>query len=236
MHFPRKRAVLTDHDAAEIFKLRLSPENETSQQECCAVKSRSVLISQMYGVSPKAVRDIWNMRTWRHVTREMWSNEDSLQYLEFQRSINDGTAGKAQKGLSAPVQASVRKVGRPIGSKDSKPRQPRRFPPYNETSKRGAFEMQFPSINEPIADFSYSCMPFEHQPLDPGTSVFLSFDGRQAGRAHDTPLNGANAGDESMLCSEFPFFLQPQAVPFHGFAAEEAWGGSWAGWGGSLRT
>ena len=30
---------------------------------------------QAFGVSPKAVRDIWNRRTWRRATRPLWTPE-----------------------------------------------------------------------------------------------------------------------------------------------------------------
>lgn len=58
----RKRAILTAQQAVEIFKLRESPASKLEQPgaELVSVYGRSSLVSALYGISPKAVRDIWN--------------------------------------------------------------------------------------------------------------------------------------------------------------------------------
>lgn len=47
------RATLTNEEAAHIFQMRL---------KCCQD------VADCFGVAPKTVRDIWNRRTWTHVT------------------------------------------------------------------------------------------------------------------------------------------------------------------------
>jgi hypothetical protein len=59
------------------------------------VVSSAVAVARRYGVNERTVRDIWKQRTWTHATHPL---EDSMQ-----------------------VQ-NKKKVGRPKGSKDSKPR------------------------------------------------------------------------------------------------------------------
>ena len=115
----RKRAVLTADTAAAIFKLRGS-RNGTGPlpagMQLHAHTGRSVLVSRMFGISPKAVRDIWNLRTWRHVT-------DPLRCLT---STGDAQPPRdTAAALAASTPAVARPVGRPRGSKDSRPRRRR---------------------------------------------------------------------------------------------------------------
>ncbi len=53
----RKRAVITAREAGEIFLMKY-PRQEASSN--VVAFGNSVEISQRYGISPKAVRDIWN--------------------------------------------------------------------------------------------------------------------------------------------------------------------------------
>jgi hypothetical protein len=114
---PRKRAVLTDQQAAEIFKLRLAfGAFDSSRQHLFT--SRSAQVSKLYGVSPKAVRDIWNMRTWRHATKKLWTDQDII------RDAGKYSAAKTeiQRAPSGDERSVSKCVGRPRGAKDSKPR------------------------------------------------------------------------------------------------------------------
>ncbi len=61
--------------------------------------SSALLIAKQYGINERTVRDIWKQRSWAHVTS----------------SLADGIAPVAKK-----------KLGRPIGSKDIRPRKQRR--------------------------------------------------------------------------------------------------------------
>ena len=58
----RKRAVLSAENACEIFLL--NPELCSPSEEC---PGSSTFIARYYGISPKAVRDIWN----RYVTHQI---------------------------------------------------------------------------------------------------------------------------------------------------------------------
>lgn len=114
----RKRAVLTNQQAAEIFQLRLSfGILDSSRQHLFT--SRSAQVSKIYGVSPKAVRDIWNMRTWRHATKHLWTLQDRLREGEKPSTIKPETSQPAPNDVS---NQNVRSAGRPKGVKDSRPR------------------------------------------------------------------------------------------------------------------
>ena len=120
MHGPRKRAVLTKHQAVEIFSLRgLSLIPQASYGDF-AISSRSVIVSRLFGVSPKAVRDIWNKRTWRHSTSPLSPETERTSLTEYLKAVEDMTCHQLTK------RAQGKGVGRPRGSKDSKPRKARR--------------------------------------------------------------------------------------------------------------
>ena len=88
----KARSKLTVADAQEIFR-------------CKESLLSAVSVSRKYGVTEKAIRDIWTGRTWLKETGQLGTNL-SLQ---------------------------LKKIGRPLGRKDAKPRKQRfsRFPAQN---------------------------------------------------------------------------------------------------------
>jgi hypothetical protein len=93
------RIVLTEHEARAIFQNK--PLHGVKDRR------RAVLLSTLYGVSVKTIRDIWVGRTWYRSTFHL----DPSKPVAFHRL--------------------QRKPGRPRGAKDSKPRaapSPRRTP------------------------------------------------------------------------------------------------------------
>ena len=80
----KPRAVLTKSEVIAIFQSKLTHSPATK-------------VARLYGVSEKAIRDIWTARTW---AAETW-------HLDPSRAL------------------VVKTSGRPIGSRDSKPRKPR---------------------------------------------------------------------------------------------------------------
>jgi hypothetical protein len=116
MHLPRKRAALTIQQVKEIFILRTPTIEKDGPSVQCTSSSRSVAISTEFGVSPKAVRDIWNRRTWCKVTSTLFHDADFIQH-------NINAVRRCNERLLCT--SNFKKVGRPQGSKDSKPRQRR---------------------------------------------------------------------------------------------------------------
>ncbi|EKX37487.1 hypothetical protein GUITHDRAFT_116295 [Guillardia theta CCMP2712] len=108
---PSARIILTEEMACEIYSKRTFGE------------TRSTLVAQEYGVSPKAIRDIWNRRTWSYATYDLWTAEELLDYRRSRRceKCNTGQGGHC-------VCLPVKRQGRPAGAKDSKPRKKRQFP------------------------------------------------------------------------------------------------------------
>ena len=86
--FERPRNVLESHTAREIFHLK--PTHNTA-----SLHAASQRLASKYGVSSKAIRDIWKGRSWLDATYDLWNVED---------------------------RPARRIIGRPKGRKDSKPR------------------------------------------------------------------------------------------------------------------
>ena len=75
----RKRAILSSQQAGEIFLLREAIASKIGERSNSLVTSNSIMAGAKYGISAKAVRDIWNRRTWRHATRIHWGEADIFQ-------------------------------------------------------------------------------------------------------------------------------------------------------------
>lgn len=84
----RPRVVLSDEEAREIFKLQTTHGYPS-------LHAASVVYAKKYGVSPKAIRDIWTGRSWLEATFSLWNADERPER---------------------------RTIGRPKGRKDSKPR------------------------------------------------------------------------------------------------------------------
>lgn len=72
-------AIITDHDAIEIYRAK---ENHTRRDNVAEI------LSQKYQITMKAIRDIWNLRTWKEVTKPYWTVEDQMKYLKTNQCAN----------------------------------------------------------------------------------------------------------------------------------------------------
>ena len=78
--------MLTRDQAIAIYRAKISTcaEFSTSIQnnDSCAtgniMRGRSNFYSRLYGVSTRTIRDVWNRKTWAHVTQSMWCEEWQL--------------------------------------------------------------------------------------------------------------------------------------------------------------
>ena len=110
-HSHKARAKLTQSDVLHIYHCKGSATSATA-------------LSKHYGVSEKAVRDIWTGRTW---SKETWHLDKSQPF-------------------------PAKKMGRPIGRKDAQPRKQRNLRPEihaSQTSDHGSPESRSTDI-EPI--------------------------------------------------------------------------------------
>jgi hypothetical protein len=69
------RAILKQQQAIEIYQFRSGTPHPLRHYHFLTGKASA--IARAYNVSPKAIRDIWNHRTWRAETRHMWTSDDA---------------------------------------------------------------------------------------------------------------------------------------------------------------
>jgi hypothetical protein len=96
--------VLTASQAVEIYRCKLRFRHpKTFQSSLLSVESRikgqSVPVAEMFGVSPKTVRDIWNRRTWAFTTAHLWTEEadDTVPVKLVSSHVNLNITGHAPK-------------------------------------------------------------------------------------------------------------------------------------------
>jgi hypothetical protein len=70
----RPRAILTAEEAAEIYQYQRTKPIRFRFDP--ALTGNTSAVAKKYSVSPKAVRDIWNRRTWTTETHHLWSLEE----------------------------------------------------------------------------------------------------------------------------------------------------------------
>ena len=68
------RAVLTATQAIEIYSYRKVKSN--GQKTDSLLSGRSAAVAKKFNVSPKAIRDIWNRRTWSQETKHLWTDDE----------------------------------------------------------------------------------------------------------------------------------------------------------------
>ena len=75
------RNLLTAQQAREIYQMKPEPLKPSTLPHG---RSESRILAQQYGMSPKAIRDIWNGRTWIHATaHSSISSEGSTSHEVF---------------------------------------------------------------------------------------------------------------------------------------------------------
>ena len=81
--------VLTEDLAVEIYKYKVAPANVDSTVDGFKNWGNSTHVSQLFDVSPKTVRDIWNHVTWKYCTFPLWRHEDK-------QKIPNGLSNRAE--------------------------------------------------------------------------------------------------------------------------------------------
>ena len=70
------RALLTEQQAIEIYQYRKAAAAHRPAGHTAHLIGRSSAVAMKYNISPKAVRDIWNRRTWTQETRHLWTDDE----------------------------------------------------------------------------------------------------------------------------------------------------------------
>ena len=77
-HRQKRGIVLTLEQVIEIYEIKLAlniRNAEIENMQIAKSKGTSVPVAKHYNVSPKAIRDIWNHITWKHVTYRFWPKQ-----------------------------------------------------------------------------------------------------------------------------------------------------------------
>ncbi len=202
VRLPVKRASLTIQQVLQIFASRMPPAEVADPSKQLTFTAKSKEISRQFGVSPKAVRDIWNRRTWCVVTSTMFPQSELVEHA----SAEGFAAVRGVADLYFAMQRS--RGGRPRGSKDSKPRK-RRYPlNLNELdfaadrhrvglAQRQAAECAFPEMNHLRCDAVKSSAVPSDQPANEKQHYWIN-----------TKHEAMHQDEECSLLRTYPFFLQ----------------------------
>ncbi|EKX31075.1 hypothetical protein GUITHDRAFT_122723 [Guillardia theta CCMP2712] len=106
----RKRNVLNDEIAHYIYSCR-------AQGSAKPLVSSSEL-SLRYGITPKAIRDIWRRRTWVQATQSLWTRAERDDYnrREHSEAMSSDSKGRDSRGgaktskRETTVQVEIRPV------------------------------------------------------------------------------------------------------------------------------
>ena len=60
--------ILTELQAIEIFRIKQRNIEKTKGAD--SIRGLSKLVSKIYGVSARTIRDIWNQKTWAYATND----------------------------------------------------------------------------------------------------------------------------------------------------------------------
>mmetsp|Transcript_39620 Transcript_39620/g.105471 ORF Transcript_39620/g.105471 Transcript_39620/m.105471 type:complete len:113 (+) Transcript_39620:102-440(+) len=82
---PRAHKILSAKQAIEIYQLKFDDVTGKFKRVGTKISSPSTIVASRYGISPKAVRDIWNHRTWATETRN--STAVCIRHLQTKQSI-----------------------------------------------------------------------------------------------------------------------------------------------------
>jgi hypothetical protein len=93
----RPRAILTEAEAVEIYQCQRTKPMRFRFDP--ALTGKTSAVAKKYNVSPKAVRDIWNRRTWTMETQHLWSDFDKPMVRGSK--LNDGRFGNPQSRSSS---------------------------------------------------------------------------------------------------------------------------------------
>jgi len=95
---------LTAHDAIDIYLAKAS---------CSARDGSTSVLSKRYNITMKAVRDVWNLRTWAWTTMPYWTRSDLAKFLRKHLCTQCQRKGVTSLASACKDCAKPRRRGRP---------------------------------------------------------------------------------------------------------------------------
>lgn len=194
------KASLSFEEAREIYSKR--PQGNSDSDTVLS----SAMLSNQYKISPKAIRDIWNKRTWIKATQSMWTREEIEEYVE-----------KANL-------KQAKKPGRPVGAKDTRPRKKRNILhhaddqplPYTAQGEQNVTDFEFQVVPKPEDVVSLPAMAEDETLSSLSLGVLLD---DEAGK------KSSNQSGSCTICEALQLFgevdpNQPPPPPNHGHIIE----------------
>ena len=98
-----RMAKISQEVAKAIFVAKKRPAHHRRRDNLAST------LAARYGITPRAVRDIWNLRTWAHATQPFWTTDDHKIFLsKHQLEENQiGQAGQGEEDHQALSEADV---------------------------------------------------------------------------------------------------------------------------------
>ena len=154
---PAVSAVLDEDKAVKIYRAKASRT---------ARDSTSAALATEYGITMKAVRDIWNLRTWRWETMPFWSRQDMSKFLAEHLCSACKANDVRDLAQACATCAGPRRRGRPkkelsdsSASMDSPPEQDTGSPPEHGGAISGLSTVAGPSACNALEHASATSMP-----------------------------------------------------------------------------
>lgn len=69
------RKMLLEHQAVEIYKQKISAQKK-AQLNACLMRRECEQLAYRYGLSKRAIQDVWKRRSWAFATSHLWIQED----------------------------------------------------------------------------------------------------------------------------------------------------------------
>lgn len=86
-----KRVCLRESEVVEIYQFKVNHLQSTSivSNKPASLRGLCIPLASRFNVHPKVVRDIWNRKTWGHVTENLWHLDPDTKFSPAS-SLNDG--------------------------------------------------------------------------------------------------------------------------------------------------
>ena len=94
--------MLTEQQAIDIYRFKILSNkssntyasNDLTQNSNISLTAESVALANMYGITSRAIRDIWGRRSWQYATCHLWPQEEgeSIQPSALPAQVSIKTA------------------------------------------------------------------------------------------------------------------------------------------------
>ena len=171
-------ALLTTAQAVEIYSA-----GQTVRSDSIPQRGKSVGIAKKFGVSPKAIRDIWERRSWVKETRHLWKVTDMpkircKQALQTRRAVSSAPQQHCRKSrkdklpmLERGIEVNTNSCFQPPGAFTPVPRVRSSIPSFAEVARYGAHcSRKSLSLQPPTTSFPHG-PPSCAQSLRPASAL-----------------------------------------------------------------